>query len=78
MGSEAQQYPDIIKEESDLGNEVASHTWDHKDLVTLSPAQQKQEIESANQLINKITGKMSRSLDHHSEVTIILYCAKLI
>ncbi len=57
LGSEAQQYPDIIKEESDLGNEVASHTWDHKDLVTLSPAQQKQEIESANQLINKITGK---------------------
>lgn len=57
LGKEAQQYPDIIKEESDLGNEVASHTWDHKDLVTLSPAQQKQEIESANQLINKITGK---------------------
>ncbi len=57
LGKEAQTCPQIIKEEADRGNEVASHTWDHKDLVTLSPDQQKQEIESANQLINKITGK---------------------
>lgn len=57
LGKQAQACPQVIKEEADRGNEVASHTWDHKDLVTLSPDQQKQEIESANQLINKITGK---------------------
>lgn len=57
LGEEAKAYPNIIKEEADRGNEVASHTWDHKDLVTLSAEQQKEEIESANQLVNQITGK---------------------
>ena len=57
LGQQAQRYPDIIKQEAEMGNEVASHTWDHKDLVTLSAEQQKEEIESASQLINKITGK---------------------
>lgn len=57
LGKQAQAYPKIIKEEAERGNEVASHTWDHKDLVTLSPDQQKEEIESANKLINQITGK---------------------
>ena len=57
LGMEAQSYPELIKQESEQGHEVASHTWDHKDLVTLSPAQQKQEIESAQQLINNLTGK---------------------
>lgn len=57
LGSQAKCYPKLIKEENDLGNEVASHTWDHKNLVTLSPQDEKQEIESANHLINKLTGK---------------------
>lgn len=57
LGKNAQAYPNIIKEEQKEGNEVASHTWDHQDLVTLSPKEQRTEILNANQLINKITGK---------------------
>jgi peptidoglycan/xylan/chitin deacetylase (PgdA/CDA1 family) len=57
LGQEAQSNPAIVKAESDAGNEVASHTWDHKDLVQLSPAAQKQEIQSAHDTITQITGK---------------------
>lgn len=57
LGENAQKYPDIIKQEAKNGHEVASHTWDHKDLQRLSVEEQKKEILNANQLINKITGQ---------------------
>lgn len=57
LGQEAQAYPDLIRKEAALGNEVASHTWDHKDLTTLNPTAQQQEILSANHLINQLTGQ---------------------
>ncbi|WP_242359674.1 polysaccharide deacetylase family protein [Lactococcus petauri] len=57
LGENAQQYPEIIAQEAKNGHEVASHTWDHKDLQTLSREEQKKEILNANQLINKITGQ---------------------
>ena len=57
LGKNAQANQSIIKQEAAQGNVVASHTWDHKDLVTLTAAQQKQEIMSAHDLINKITGQ---------------------
>ncbi|CAM3032171.1 polysaccharide deacetylase family protein [Lactococcus hircilactis] len=57
LGEEAKANPDIIKAEAAQGHEVASHTWDHKNLVTLTPEQQKQEILSAHDLINSLTGQ---------------------
>uniref|UniRef100_UPI0025500D73 polysaccharide deacetylase family protein n=1 Tax=Lactococcus garvieae TaxID=1363 RepID=UPI0025500D73 len=57
LGEQAEKYPDIIKKEAEYGHEVGSHTWDHKDLVTLSSKDQKREIQRASQFINKITGK---------------------
>lgn len=57
LGQEAQANPSIIKQEAAMGNEVASHTWDHADLTTLSPAAQTQEIMSAHNLINQLTGQ---------------------
>lgn len=57
LGENAQEYPDIIAQEAKNDHEVASHTWDHKDLQTLSEEEQKNEILNANQLINKITGQ---------------------
>lgn len=57
LGENAQQYPEIIAQEAKNGHEVASHTWDHKDLQTLSIEEQKKEILNANKFINKITGQ---------------------
>ncbi|GBG96690.1 polysaccharide deacetylase family protein [Lactococcus termiticola] len=57
LGQQAQANPDIIKQEAAAGNEVASHTWDHKDLTTLSPGAAKQEILSAHDTINSLSGQ---------------------
>lgn len=57
LGENAQKYPEIIAKEAQKGHEVASHTWDHSDLKTLTKGKQKEEILKANQLINKITGQ---------------------
>lgn len=57
LGENVQQYPKIIERESKDGHEVASHTWDHKNLQNLSTEEQKKEILNANQLVNKITGQ---------------------
>ncbi len=59
LGEEAQAYPNVIKAEAADGHEVASHTWDHKDLTTLSPAAQNQEIMSAHDLINSLSGQQT-------------------
>lgn len=47
----------MVKLEADLGNEVATHTWNHYDLTKLPIEEQKKEIINANNLINQITGK---------------------
>lgn len=57
LGQQAKAYPSIIKQEAAQGNEVASHTWDHKDLTTLPQSAQVQEIMSAHNLINQLTGQ---------------------
>lgn len=57
LGENAQKHPEIISQEAQKGHEVASHTWSHSDLKTLSKQEQKKEIMSANQFINKITGQ---------------------
>ncbi|MEY8515229.1 polysaccharide deacetylase family protein [Lactococcus taiwanensis] len=60
LGSEAEKYPDLVKKESQMGHEVATHTWNHRDLLTLSPEEQKQEIERTNGYVNQLTGKNVR------------------
>jgi len=57
LGQNIQANPDIIKREAKEGNEIASHTWDHKDLTTLSPSQQLDEITGTQKLIKQLTGQ---------------------
>lgn len=57
LGSMVDNYPDMVKKIHDAGNEIGNHTYDHKDLITLDDASIKQEIESTNQKIEKITGE---------------------
>jgi peptidoglycan/xylan/chitin deacetylase (PgdA/CDA1 family) len=44
LGEQAAKYPDLVRREYAEGNEVGNHTWDHKDLSTLSAAQIQDEI----------------------------------
>lgn len=39
------------------GHEVASHTWDHKILTKITPAQIRDELERTDRAIERITGK---------------------
>jgi len=47
---------DALKNAYDHGHQVASHTWSHKDLTTLSDAQAEQEFSKVNEAIERITG----------------------
>ena len=57
LGSMVDTYPDVVKKISEAGHDIGNHTYDHKDLTTLDEASIKQEIDSTNQKIEKITGK---------------------
>ncbi|PCS01022.1 polysaccharide deacetylase family protein [Lactococcus fujiensis] len=57
LGKQAQAYPKLIKAEAAGGNEVASHSWNHANLVNLTADKQKEEILSAHDLINSLSGQ---------------------
>ena len=57
LGQNVQQFPDIVKRENEQGCEIISHTWDHKDLATLSAADQTAEITGTQKLITQLTGQ---------------------
>lgn len=57
LGQKVQLSPSIVKREAKEGHEVSSHTWDHKDLLTCSPKEQKEEIERASNLVGQISGQ---------------------
>lgn len=44
LGDQAVKYPELVRREYAEGNEVGNHTWDHKDLATLSAAAVQDEI----------------------------------
>jgi peptidoglycan/xylan/chitin deacetylase (PgdA/CDA1 family) len=54
VGNRLKQYKDTLKLEYEGGNQIASHTYSHKDLTALSIKEMLHEVNYANQLINKI------------------------
>ncbi len=56
VGSWAQRYPDLVRQELAAGDHVANHTWNHPSLPNLSAAGQANEIASTTNLINGIAG----------------------
>lgn len=48
---------EILKESAKNGNEIASHTYDHADLRTLSVSGIQQEVSKTSDLIKEVTGK---------------------
>ncbi|MGY3704263.1 polysaccharide deacetylase family protein [Vagococcus martis] len=57
LGTMVDNYPDVVKKIHEAGHDIGNHTYDHKDLTKLDEASIKQEIESTNQRIEKITGE---------------------
>jgi peptidoglycan/xylan/chitin deacetylase (PgdA/CDA1 family) len=44
MGYNAVQHPDLLREVLAAGHEIGNHTWDHKDLTSLSAAETREEL----------------------------------
>jgi hypothetical protein len=56
IGSNVIQYPDIVKRESDEGHHLASHTWSHTALTTLSNEQIVAEMKWTEKAVLAATG----------------------
>ena len=56
VGSNVQQYPDLVRREAGDGFTLGIHTWDHPDMTTLSPQQRERELATTAQAIHTILG----------------------
>ena len=56
-GSQAVQYPQVLKKAADAGHEIGSHSWSHKALTTLTNGQIVAELVWTSKIIKEITGK---------------------
>ncbi|WOX15870.1 polysaccharide deacetylase family protein [Streptomyces sp. N50] len=52
-----EKYPELVERMAAEGHEVASHTWDHKILTRISPAQIRDELVRTDDAIERITGR---------------------
>ncbi|MEV8546617.1 polysaccharide deacetylase family protein [Streptomyces sp. NPDC051572] len=52
-----EKYPELVERMAAEGHEVASHTWDHKILTRITPAQIRDELVRTDDAIERITGK---------------------
>ena len=55
IGSEAAAHPTLVQEEHQQGIVIGNHTWSHPDLVNLTPAQIRSELQSASNEIQADT-----------------------
>lgn len=58
VGYNARRYPDILKRMAELGCEIASHTYYHHDLTTLSRDAMLTDLAKLDQIIYDATGTM--------------------
>ena len=77
-------FPEIIKREHDEWHEIWSHTWDHPNLLNLSEAKIKKQIESTDEEIQKIIwikptllrppyGSHNKKIDNMAKKTIVMW-----
>lgn len=53
LGKHAEKHPELVRQISEEGHEVASHGWTHNILLFASPGTVKQELERTTQLIER-------------------------
>lgn len=56
-GGAARKYPEILINEVHAGHEIGNHTYSHPHLLKETPEVIRKELESADQVIQKITGE---------------------
>ena len=56
LGTNIERYPDLVRRQAAEGHQVASHTFAHKKLTSLSPENLSEEIHSTEVLLTDILG----------------------
>jgi peptidoglycan/xylan/chitin deacetylase (PgdA/CDA1 family) len=56
VGQCVAEYPDIAKRIVDEGHEIASHSWSHPNLIPMSEANVRDQLERTHQVIKQATG----------------------
>ena len=57
LGREVEKYPDIVKDISDSGHLIGTHSYDHVNLKNLSDAAAVEQVDKTNAAIHEITGE---------------------
>lgn len=56
QGKQVAKYPDTVKRAAELGCQIGNHTYNHKDLTSLSDQEALEQLESVNELVREQTG----------------------
>lgn len=56
LGTQAKAFPDIVARAAEEGHEIASHTWQHSNLTSLSGKALEKDLTKANKAIKKAFG----------------------
>jgi peptidoglycan/xylan/chitin deacetylase (PgdA/CDA1 family) len=56
LGIQAVQFPDLVRRTLAAGHVIGDHTYDHKPITSLSPDQQRSELERTRRAISNATG----------------------
>lgn len=57
VGQLAELDPKLIRNISDAGHEVASHGWDHRRVLAMSPAEFREDVRTSQDALESVTGK---------------------
>ena len=57
IGSQAEQWPDILKRMADEGHEIGNHTYSHVNIGNSSAAVIRRELVRTNKVITMVTGE---------------------
>lgn len=60
LGIQIEEYPDILPRMQELGCELGSHTWNHKDLTTLSLEGVKEQFRDTDDLMLSVCGQTAK------------------
>jgi len=61
-GSRVQRHSNIVLRASDMGCEIASHSWSHRNLTGLSESSIRTELRNANTVIESVIGRPPSSM----------------
>ena len=57
LGQLAETYPDVLKKASEIGCEIANHTWDHLNATTVSAGEAAESVRRTSDAVKKVIGK---------------------